>query len=731
MAKLTRNKKFLVGLLAVVLTVVFVFVLDAPNAKAGFIDYVLNGLAIIVYNLLLFFGKLITLAAYLLKSAFEIESTSTFTKAPIVVAGWQITRGLCNMIFALLLLLMAFDAILQTNKFPAKTLLPKLVIVALLINFSLVFAGIIIDFSQILTQFFIDRAGGPDKDIGVQLANGLAFSSVFQTTGKEAGNEAELRKNFGDSSPSLMNVITTLIFGVIIILIAAFAIGAGAILMVIRLVSLWMLLIFAPLAWVFAIAPLPGLSNVVSGWWEKFFKWTFFAPIYAFFIYLAVMASNTAKVFTQTSLGKANDNQAVGEIFANGFLAGDGIAVILQYLVIVIILLTGLKTAQDSGLQGAQGVIGFGKTLRRGAWGVTKFAGSYLERKIARGAEAEGTGVGARLRRGFSYLAPAPWKKAWEERQKQKEREAYPVAIGARQDIFNKIISREKTDYQEQADRFRAQEERKNIATKNAEELILGFESAKEKGNTSKMRAYLLALAEQGDENELMKYYNKTQGKKYDMSAQGWSNFVKDNLAPQMGEQAAYRTGHDLIRAMEINGRWIGRPFDFNVKTRQYEIRDAKVAEATAHGEWTKEDPQKQAINFGRHSLIAESYDKDGNTIDKGLSEYGIKKLGKIQSNQAGRMKAQTKDVALFNHAHELKKINLGLYKELLKEVNLATSGLEDKEIDSFLEEKKKEMPKAAEEEVAKSLRLLKEDLDELRKEEAQPKKPKERAGFV
>ncbi|MBU4142542.1 hypothetical protein KJ590_00880, partial [Patescibacteria group bacterium] len=152
MPTLTKNKKIIIGLILVFLIFGVVFIVSAPSARAGIGDYVLNGLAWIAYWILLFFSKLVTLAAYLLKSAFEIEDLTSFTKVPIVTTGWQITRGLANMFFALILLLMAFDTILQTNKFPIKTILPKLIIVALLINFSLVFCGIIIDFSQILTR---------------------------------------------------------------------------------------------------------------------------------------------------------------------------------------------------------------------------------------------------------------------------------------------------------------------------------------------------------------------------------------------------------------------------------------------------------------------------------------------------------------------------------------------------------------------------------------------------
>jgi len=362
MPTLTKNKKIIIGLASVFLVLGVVFIFAAPSARAGVGDLMMNGLAWVAYLILTLFSKLIVLAAFLLKAVFELEDKFRFTTVGVVTTGWAITRGLCNMFFALILLLMAFDTILQTNKFPIKTILPKLILVALTINFSLMFLGVIIDFAQILTRYFIDAAGGPGKDISAQLANGLSMANVFKTP-ENLTESSQLQAAFGGTSPGFLTIISSLVFGIIIILIAAFALAAGAIFMLIRLVSLWVLLITAPLAWLAMVAPLPGLSSITGDWWKKFFQWTFFAPIYAFFIYLAVLTSTAGGgikgQFTVTA-GDAT-NATVSQIFpANSFLA-NGIGSMLQYIVIIIILLTGLKTAQSSGLAGAGAVMAWGK----------------------------------------------------------------------------------------------------------------------------------------------------------------------------------------------------------------------------------------------------------------------------------------------------------------------------------------------------------------------------------
>ena len=751
MPTLTKNKKIIISLASVFLVLGVVFVLVAPNARAGFLDaiskpgeFILNMIAWGAYYILSFFSKLVTLAAYLLKSAFEIEDLTSFTKVPIVTTGWQITRGLANMFFALILLLMAFDTILQTNKFPIKTILPKLIIVALLINFSLVFCGIIIDFSQILTRYFISAAGGPSGDIGVQLANGLSMAKVFQTP-TNLTSDSQLQQAFGGTSASFMSIASSLIFGIIIILIAAFAIGAGAIFMVIRLVSLWVLLIFAPLAWVFMITPLPGLSSIVGDWWKKFFQWTFFAPIYAFFIYLAVLASTTASTFTRANTGSLNDKKVVGEIFTSGFLAGDGIATMLQYLVIVIILLYGLKTAQDSGLKGAERVIGWGKSMRKGAGALAGVGGKFVERWAAKGAEKEGTGGWARFRRGTSYLAPTPWKDAWKKRSAQKEREAMPVAAGARQDLLNRILPGfEKTDYRARAIRQREVDERKDIVSANAEELVAQFMQAEQKGNAPKMGAYTQNLANQNDLNELFKELQKKfKDLDFSMSAEGLINLVDHVLAPKMGQGEASRLGHDLVRIMEGKGQWVGRPFKYEydpeTKTGQYkkidpgkrsdgtEISVADMARSNATGEWSKMDPQPQIYTTARFSFYKETYNKKtGATESYKLTEDGKRKLSTLDPNNANRWHAQTKLMVMFKNHEDLQKLNGELYKRTLDSMGTTTKNMTSAELKQYIDYQAESVPTVTQEEKDKLMELVDEAGKSLLEEE---KKKKEKGG--
>jgi len=90
-----------------------------------------------------FFGLIIYLEAQIIDYLLSSNNFS-FINAPIVKIGWTLTRDLANMLFILILLIIAFATVLRMESYGMKRLLPKLIMVAILINFSLVFAGFVI-----------------------------------------------------------------------------------------------------------------------------------------------------------------------------------------------------------------------------------------------------------------------------------------------------------------------------------------------------------------------------------------------------------------------------------------------------------------------------------------------------------------------------------------------------------------------------------------------------------
>jgi len=354
-----KSKKLILTFCLAVLIAGGIFILSASPARAASFWDVMSNPSQIFYVILglladfiLYIANLfVRVAATLLEFVFGIEK---FTGVAVVTAGWKVCRDIANIGFSLVLLVMAFDSVLQLNKYPIKTILPRLVVAALLINFSLVFCGMIIDFSQIMTRYFYDAAVGSNtQGLSGELVDALNIQSIYKEPPSGWGDKV---KSDGPGS-----IIIGMLFGTVILLIAAFSIAAAAIYFIVRMVSLWLLMIFAPIAWISMIVPgAPEIGGYWNKWWGEFLKWSFFAPVYMFFIYLAIMMAKMAPI---TSSGASIETSLSSQ---TGFLA-DGIYKLLQYIAIIIILIGGLKYAQKAGVAGAGAVMKAGKAITNGA----------------------------------------------------------------------------------------------------------------------------------------------------------------------------------------------------------------------------------------------------------------------------------------------------------------------------------------------------------------------------
>ena len=105
-------------------------------------------------------GTVINWLGKLLVGIFQVTTWifqyNEFIKSPAVKQGWAVVRDLCNMFFVVVLLIIAFATILRVEAYHYKKLLPRLVIMAVLINFSKTICGLFIDFRQVVMLTFVN-----------------------------------------------------------------------------------------------------------------------------------------------------------------------------------------------------------------------------------------------------------------------------------------------------------------------------------------------------------------------------------------------------------------------------------------------------------------------------------------------------------------------------------------------------------------------------------------------
>jgi hypothetical protein len=344
MIKKCLNHKKLVSFLLIFLISGFGILGIVGQAKAFDLspnDWILRGATSLMVIGIKILGGVLNIAVTLLT---KILNWGNFVDAPIVKIGWTITRDLANMFFVLVLLVIAFGLILRKETFGSKKLLTNLIIAALLINFSLVICGVIIDSSQVLTDFFITQSGGSDL-METNLMN--ATQAVGALTVR-----SDVKANIGTEAKAAINVFIGAFLSVIFMAIIFLVFAAYAFFLIARIVALWVLLIFAPLVWL--LWAMPSNKGYFKKWWDAFLKWCFFAPIAAFFIYLAI--------FSYKSLLTNNIVTALESKDTAQFLPQlTSLPNLVAFCIIIALLLQGLKIAQTSSGWGSNAVMNFAK----------------------------------------------------------------------------------------------------------------------------------------------------------------------------------------------------------------------------------------------------------------------------------------------------------------------------------------------------------------------------------
>lgn len=323
---------------------------------------------------------------------------------PIIEVGWQITMGIANLGFVLFIIVIAIATILRFQQYGAKDALGKLIAVALLVNFSLVFAGVFIDFSNMLTRFFINNITGAGlSGLGTALVapiNPQKFLEIKDT------NEIEA---FAASFGGTLKNIAGAFFSAVFTLITGFCLLAIATMLLVRFVSLSVLLVLAPLACLFII--LPATKKLWDQWWGEFMKWILFAPIVSFFFYLTVYLSTK---FDEITKGLSLEAQGIGKgteayIAFGNIPTKDFFTSVANLVITVGFLIGGLMAANSMGITGSKAFLGVAQSAGKWARGAIRdkglqwTAGSAWGRKISE--NLQGTGL---KRGGFARAISAP-----------------------------------------------------------------------------------------------------------------------------------------------------------------------------------------------------------------------------------------------------------------------------------------------------------------------------------
>lgn len=209
-----------------------------------------------------------------------------FYNSHIVNLGWSLVRDVVNMGVVVVLLVIAIMTLVGYSKASWTTQLPQLFLAVIMVNFSKLICGVLIDMSQVVMFTFVNAI------VSIAAGNFASMLSI-NTFGQFAGDFLDKQNAAGDGVQAfeflmgsyLQFIVLLGILGVMFLLAVAF---------VWRIVMLWILIIMSPLAFFsFGVGDLFHMAHEIWGdWKKKFFGALTFGPIMVFFLWLALAASS-------------------------------------------------------------------------------------------------------------------------------------------------------------------------------------------------------------------------------------------------------------------------------------------------------------------------------------------------------------------------------------------------------------------------------------------------------
>jgi hypothetical protein len=416
---ISKNRKIVLGALLAVLVFILGFrVAEAQTPKGAGTITDITTIAVygIVYGLIYLIAKIasifFSLAGFLIDLALTLNLT--LLSSPLIQNGWKIVLGIANLGFVLAIIVIAFATILRIQSYAIKQTLRKLIVAALLVNFSLVIAGAFISAADIITNSLNEKLQG--VSLSTRLTDLLKIQSFGDPLGQITGENitieigqsivtAPLRwsakgfdfltwitggqflaKELGYKPFSLeeymfgsrsdagkwLSIIASLFFAVFFIFLSVLTYLAIAVMLFIRYIALGILLILSPIVWLLWI--FPATVGEWQKWWRNFLRWVFFAPIAIFFLFVAIYSLN----FTQEQLNNL-EKQSTAASNLNPIIESmdsqqQGLPITLadigQKIIVLGLLLGGLIAANSLGITGSKFAMSLAqKTGRRfGAW---------------------------------------------------------------------------------------------------------------------------------------------------------------------------------------------------------------------------------------------------------------------------------------------------------------------------------------------------------------------------
>ena len=336
----------------------------------------------------------------MLKAVFQFSTL--IGASPGLLIAWSILRDIANMLLLFGFIFIGIAMILDLHSYPAKKALPRLIIFAILMNFSLFIAGAVIDTSNGLSSVLYSQANTDPCATGTALDEGPLTQEECSVNYGIAGHIMQatgLTSIYKAGGVNLQPVPT--IGLALFALVGAFVFFAAAIMLIIRAVVLAFLMVLAPIG--FAALAVPPLEKHGKDWWNRLIHQSFFAPIFLLLVFVSLkITDGFADAAAKGSLAAAITHPEASVM-----------GVIMVFALVIGFLIFSLVAAKKFGAMGADFAIKTAGGLSYGTLGVlgrrTAGRASYATAKAVRGSSYAGTFLGRKLAGAADYGAKATY----------------------------------------------------------------------------------------------------------------------------------------------------------------------------------------------------------------------------------------------------------------------------------------------------------------------------------
>ncbi len=310
-----------------------------------------------------------------------------------LLLAWGILRDFGNIILLFGFVYMGIQTILNIGHFSVGKTLSRLVIFAILLNFSLFISQAVIDVSNALASTLYSQTARCDlQDFSCLVDQGIASeildraniistlssSATLEQAGSIGGslNEGGFVDAATDYFSNPIGETLKYLGLALLVVTAAVVLIAGALFLIARAVHLTFLMVVSPIG--FAGMAIPWFEKMAKDWWDQLIKQAMFAPVFLLLLFVSLKLLDGLD-------GLAGNGGGIGAAITSQGSLDTG--PILYFALVIGFMIGALMVAKQFGIYAADSITKTGLSVIGRTAGASTFGvGGWMARRTIGGA---------------------------------------------------------------------------------------------------------------------------------------------------------------------------------------------------------------------------------------------------------------------------------------------------------------------------------------------------------